>query len=582
MEKKHSIVIPVVGYESAGKSSLIDALIGGEYTETSSIVCTRSIYRFRLYDKRATTSSSDDGDDSAKFDGIASIHQTIHESNNDQSNNPNEVVQLVLSSKQFDIKLRSPLCNEMMKNVGIEIIDLPGWKEGADTTCPSKEYVKDHWDTFGCVIVVLDVTQNNEEARRRHRSLLQSLKDLNKMNHVKIIVVGNKVDNMESSEVLPKTMMKEDVAAVFGEGSDAVEDFVSISAKVAFYYRCAAELSFDAFVAEYGPRMDKIKEEIFSFKDRAKKTPADTYHELKDEETVRLALSTESSNFQGLLDVVNRRVGGTGNQKRILKNVQLSKLHRMRTMEVTRGSFWDTIGCIQNYSTKPDWIECLVEYAEVCRSIHEEYHVMFEESFMIIHSNLLGEARKLFESCMNLEPLGVCMVGVVDMVTNSMQWNGREPKSWSDHIKKIKHGIVKEYFAIIRARLDGHLRKSEITNGKKRKQSDGTCSIDSWCDMTSQEWTNVIWTLRNEVPNFCHYFPQMGRFLDTAKEELNLRVWNKRIKNNNGSNAFILQSMVSSPPSTSYTIRDPGHWGYIPFSWIEKYPEPLGGEYPSL
>ena len=142
MTTQHKLLIPVIGHENAGKSTLVDALIGGEYTQTEAVRCTLTPYRFTLYAEKSKD---------IKFQSISEVNKTISENNSRNAN--------IESELKFNVLLRAPLVSKMMKNTHLEMIDLPGLRiDENNLTCVASDFIKAHWESFACVLVVLDAT----------------------------------------------------------------------------------------------------------------------------------------------------------------------------------------------------------------------------------------------------------------------------------------------------------------------------------------------------------------------------------------------------------------------------------------
>lgn len=104
----------------------------------------------------------------------------------------------VIQERVFDIELDEPLC-EMRKDTSLVIVDIPGLNE-ADSSEMYMDYVGQQWDTYDCVIVVMDALKgvNTEE----QVSLLKFVKEKQAMmRDVPIIVLCNKVDDSDHEEV---------------------------------------------------------------------------------------------------------------------------------------------------------------------------------------------------------------------------------------------------------------------------------------------------------------------------------------------------------------------------------------------
>ena len=112
METHHKLLIPVIGHENAGKSTLIDALIGGEYTQTEAVRCTMIPYRFTLHTKLDAEKTKD-----VKFPSIREVNKAISENNSKKDDK---------SVLKFDILLRAPLVKEMENELRKEVAPAVG------------------------------------------------------------------------------------------------------------------------------------------------------------------------------------------------------------------------------------------------------------------------------------------------------------------------------------------------------------------------------------------------------------------------------------------------------------------------
>lgn len=164
--------------------------------------------------------------------------------------------------KVFDIQADDSIC-KMRKDTRLVLIDVPGINE-ADSSRKFRDYVKSHWTTFDCVVLVKDAVQgvNTEE----QVELLKFVEENNvEGKGVPTIILGNKMDdpdNEQKLEFVRETRQK--TIEIFGEScSQKILDcileakaqgvdnqelrsgvvFVPVSAAYAFVYRKAGSLT---------------------------------------------------------------------------------------------------------------------------------------------------------------------------------------------------------------------------------------------------------------------------------------------------------------------------------------------------
>jgi GTPase SAR1 family protein len=376
---------------SVGKSTVLNALLGDEYCEVSMRRTTAGINIFRLDQtceeqpkkkqrqssqassnrqkmnirqtpSRVLSSPAQEEAASTVSDVIAysrSLQSDCNErsakSTHDEISKDNAALRLTnfIQEKEFDIQLEEPLC-EMRDNTQLVLIDIPGVNE-ADSMSKYKEYVKSKWDTFDCVIVVMDAVQgvNTEE----QVDLLRFVKKNNdEQKDIPTIILGNKVDDPEDSE---KQLMvqesRDKVVEIFGDGCSekgvksvlkAAKDgegctegkaeatFIPISAMHAFLYRKASKLTLERFKALDKTTIDKIGHEEVGRKWRS----------MSEEEkfsTIQAAVSDPSeyqerlsaTNFDNFLSILSYYVGGENVQTHLLKKQLDARLDAISSSE---------------------------------------------------------------------------------------------------------------------------------------------------------------------------------------------------------------------------------------------------------
>ena len=83
----------------------------------------------------------------------------------------------------------------MRKDTRLVLIDIPGINEAGDSSKKYKEYVELNWDTFDCVVVVLDAIQGvNTEEQGQLLKFVQQNNFIHKT--IPTIIFGNKMDDL--------------------------------------------------------------------------------------------------------------------------------------------------------------------------------------------------------------------------------------------------------------------------------------------------------------------------------------------------------------------------------------------------
>ena len=104
----------------------------------------------------------------------------------------------VIKEKTFDIQLDEPLC-EMRPDTSLVVVDVPGLNE-AGSSDMYKGYVDQQWDTYDCVVVIMDAEKgvNTDE----QVSLLEFVKRKQQTSKdIPVIVLCNKVDDPSNEEI---------------------------------------------------------------------------------------------------------------------------------------------------------------------------------------------------------------------------------------------------------------------------------------------------------------------------------------------------------------------------------------------
>ena len=174
--RKLKLTLPLTAHCRVGKSTVLNALLGDKFSQVSMKRTTAGINMFRVMPKEATTLST-----------AEHIHNVISK-DNESLRSENDV-----SEKVFDIFVEESICKNMRNDTRLTLVDIPGINE-ADSSKKYKEYVQDKWNSFDCVVVVMDAIQgvNTQE----QVELLEFVKQNNQsLKAIPTIVLCNKMDN---------------------------------------------------------------------------------------------------------------------------------------------------------------------------------------------------------------------------------------------------------------------------------------------------------------------------------------------------------------------------------------------------
>jgi small GTP-binding protein len=213
------IKVALLGYVSAGKSTVLNALLQGKFSQVAMRRTTAGVNKFRIHhdhagsrEKRNNTSTqaaaaaagqaANNGSVTDTPSTVRSAEFTLNQISHDNAilRQTNQV-----HESTFDIELDDPLC-PMRKDTKLVLIDIPGLNEAGSNDL-YRTYVNEHWDTFDCVIAVME-----EQVQ-----LLQLIQqNATKQKSVPVIVLCNKVDDPDDDEVqMLVTEVRQKVHEVF-------------------------------------------------------------------------------------------------------------------------------------------------------------------------------------------------------------------------------------------------------------------------------------------------------------------------------------------------------------------------------
>jgi len=270
------IKIALLGYVSVGKTTVLNALLRDKYSEVSMRRTTAGVSHFRLNDHQQSNA------------GAAAVLEEITQDNQKLRSDDSEEVE----EKFFDLLVSEDFVCTMRDDTTLTLVDIPGINE-AGSSDKYKKYVKDKWDTFDCVIVVMDARQGvNTEEQVQLLKMVET--NVASIKAVPVIVLCNKVDEPESSEqqVLVKEA-REAVEEIF-HCSDREESlqkaltkgsklsvvktknkpkttadssdfpaFIPVSAINAYIFRTASLMSLEQFAKFDADLVDKLGREFY-------------------------------------------------------------------------------------------------------------------------------------------------------------------------------------------------------------------------------------------------------------------------------------------------------------------------------
>ncbi|VEU40885.1 unnamed protein product [Pseudo-nitzschia multistriata] len=276
--------------------------------------------------------------------GANATHEEISEDNKKLRSSD------VVEEKTFDIQVDYQIC-EMRPDTNLILIDIPGINE-AEASKKYKDYVESNWDTFDCVVVVMDAikgvnTEEQVELLKFVQQNNQNTKD------IPTIILGNKIDDPDDEDAIAlmhethtKTMeifghvdskympherkTKDNENNYFGS-NETDTAFIPISAKNAFTYRKAGRIDTDHLKdAKHRDLLNKIGNDELGRKwskmDMDKKVEAVT-EILRDPAELDERLA--DTNFNTFLAVLSSFVGSDERQQDILRKQTELELARI-------------------------------------------------------------------------------------------------------------------------------------------------------------------------------------------------------------------------------------------------------------
>jgi signal recognition particle receptor subunit beta len=277
--------------------------------------------------------------------------------------------------KFFDIVLEEHLC-EMRPDTKLVVVDIPGINE-AGASSKFKDYVAAKWDTFDCVIVVMDGRQgvNTEE----QVGLLRFVKKNLKLKDIPVIILCNKVDDPydeEQAEMIGET--RREVETIFHavDREAALERIVSqdqsqgilelkgtfpvllpISALNAFIFRCGSLMTLEEFRGFDCKLVDKLGRECIGRDAWSGMSLTEKYENahsvITDLAKYKEALA--DSNFDKFLVVLSKSVGGSDTQRALINmqiGVALQNISKQQAIATSLEAVYKLVNALQMNDTE--------------------------------------------------------------------------------------------------------------------------------------------------------------------------------------------------------------------------------------
>eukprot|EP00934_Nitzschia_sp_Nitz4_P001202 Nitzschia sp. Nitz4//scaffold62_size106224//10836//12545//NITZ4_004341-RA/size106224-processed-gene-0.45-mRNA-1//-1//CDS//3329555811//1202//frame0 len=323
------IKVAVIGPVSAGKSTLINALLLGKYCEVSIRRTTAGVNLFRLNGSTSETAVSKKGN--ARFEREDHILEQISQDNQELRGRTDVV------ERTFDID-GVELC-KCHRNAKVVVVDVPGINE-ADSSNKYRKYVLENWFDFDLVLLTMDARHgvNSEE----QVELLEFVKNnLKTEKNIPVFVLFNKIDELDFKE--KKTILDEarsKVSAIFGvpENRNLVEEiatgkmkgltelkdrngtympiFLPISIRNAYVYRLASEVDVNRFCSLEQDLLEAIGMEQIGLRQWSKLSEEqkfkEAYQAISDPSIYEEGLT--SSNFAAFSVLLSFCIGGDTTQ----------------------------------------------------------------------------------------------------------------------------------------------------------------------------------------------------------------------------------------------------------------------------
>jgi GTPase SAR1 family protein len=281
--KMFDIKVALMGYVSAGKTTVLNTLLRDKFGEVAMRRATASVNYYCVVATNSSASSSPtQGDWSPAQTATEILQQTIHNNHRLRYAEADDV-----EEAWFDVELEHALCDNMRDDTRLVVVDIPGINE-AGSKSKYKDYVANKWHTFDCVMVVMDGrqganTDEQVELLRLAKSHCDSIRS------VPVIVLCNKIDDPEDEEqammvndvqdVVKTVFQMENPAKSLAEALEKARGctdrgdvpvpsafFLPVSAIQAFIYQAGSRLTSEQFKGFDAKLIDKFGKDHFGIR----------------------------------------------------------------------------------------------------------------------------------------------------------------------------------------------------------------------------------------------------------------------------------------------------------------------------
>jgi GTPase SAR1 family protein len=288
------IKVALFGHAGVGKTTLLKALLRDKFNSKVSMPSIpEGVNLFRVSwpsscSPNSNMSKSDSDDNEGKRSRMNQSESMLW---SELKKSPHNVelhkTEVFLQERIFDIELEESIC-ELPKDAKLTIVDIPGLSQILSTSTKEvcTKYVSDNWDTFDCVLVVLDTEKGVDT--QEDAEILELVKDHFEKKTVPVIVLCNKVDEPHDPDTIRLVQdMRDQVEKIFNipdrkrtldqiltgsneersQLSDVYPIVIPMSAENAFAYQTVARLSLDELKDFDGKLINKLgRDEVGNFK----------------------------------------------------------------------------------------------------------------------------------------------------------------------------------------------------------------------------------------------------------------------------------------------------------------------------
>jgi len=344
--------VALLGNVSAGKSTVLNALLKSRYSEVAMNRTTAGVNYFRLFQK------PDDGtaDWQNTADNPRTAESTLQEITKDNRTKLTSSTSSTVQEKFFDVELDHDLIS-MRPDTRLTLIDIPGLNEAG--TDHYKKFVGERWHTFDCVVLIMD---GKDGVNTQDQVFLLNLVKyyVTFVKEVPVIILCNKVDDPEDEEM--SGLVDEARAAVeklFGVGcrkqalqqllenakisggssTNASPAFLPISAINAYIQQSASQMGIEKFQTFEKDLIEKLgREQIGRLrwnKLNDKEKVEEVFKIVTDPEACKEVLS--ESNFSAFLETLDHFLGGESKQLALLHHQVNSAAKILANMPLVDG-----------------------------------------------------------------------------------------------------------------------------------------------------------------------------------------------------------------------------------------------------